>query len=80
MLEAKPPASPLVGKEKISFFHNEWNLTEFFPLNKVNFLGLEVNIPNNPKYFLKLNYGNDYMIEVESKISHKTETINKNEL
>ena len=25
------------GKEKISFFHNEWNLTEFFPLNKVNF-------------------------------------------
>lgn len=68
------------GKDKISFFHNEWNLTEFFPLNKVNFLGLEVNIPKNPDYFLKLNYGNDYMIEVESTISHKTETINKNEL
>ena len=64
------------GKEKISFFHNEWDLTEFFPLNKVNFLGLEVNIPKNPDYFLKLNYGDEYMKEIRYEISHRTETIN----
>ena len=64
------------GKEKISFFHNEWDLAEFFPLNKVNFLGLEVNIPKNPDYFLKLNYGDEYMKEIRYEISHRTETIN----
>ena len=68
------------GKDKISFFHNEWEINQFFPLNKVEFLGIEVKVPKNPKYFLELNYGDDYMKENKSTISHKTETINKNEL
>ena len=68
------------GKEKISFFHNEWEINQFFPLKKVEFLGIEVKVPKNPKYFLELNYGDDYMKENKSTISHKTETINKNEL
>jgi phosphorylcholine metabolism protein LicD len=68
------------GKDKISFFHNEWEINQFFPLNKVEFLGLDVNVPNNPKYFLELNYRNEYMIELKSTISHKSETINNNEL
>lgn len=65
------------GKDKISFFHNEWYLDNFFPLVKTELLGVEVNIPKNPSYFLKLNYGYEYMKEVRSNISHKTETINK---
>lgn len=68
------------GKDKISFFHNEWDLNQFLPLNKIDFLGIRVNVPKNPIYFLKLNYGDNYMEEVKSNISHKNETINNNEL
>jgi phosphorylcholine metabolism protein LicD len=63
------------GEEEISFFHNEWEINQFFPLNKVEFLGIKVNVPKNPKYFLELNYG-DYMKEVKSNISHRKEIIN----
>ena len=68
------------GKDEISFFHNEWDLDHFFPLVKAEFLGIEVNVPKNPSYFLELNYGPEYIKEVRSNISHKTETINNNEL
>ena len=64
------------GKDKVSFFHNDWNCDQFFPLVKSKFLGLDVNIPKNPDYFLKLNYGGEYMKEIRYEISHRTETIN----
>lgn len=63
------------GEKYISFFHNEWEKIEFFPLKSVDFLGLEVKVPKNPNYFLTHNYGLDYMTEYKpSKKSHKTET------
>jgi phosphorylcholine metabolism protein LicD len=68
------------GKDKISFFHNEWDLEQFFPLVKTEFLGFEVKIPKNSSYFLELNYGGEYMKEVRSNVSHRTETINNNKL
>jgi len=67
------------NESDISFFHNEWDKDEFFPPQKVNFLGLEVNIPKNPDYFLSRNYGPDYIKELKpSNVSHKNETIIKN--
>lgn len=68
------------GKDKISFFHNEWDLEHFFPFVKTEFLGLVVKVPKNPSYFLELNYGEEYMKEVRSNVSHRTETINNNKL
>ena len=62
------------GENKISFFHNEWDLNQFFPPKKVNFLGINVKMPINPVYFLELSYG-DYMKEVKNNISHKNEII-----
>lgn len=63
------------NESDISFFHNEWDKDEFFPPQKVDFLGLKVNIPKNPDYFLSINYGPDYISELRSSgRSHKTET------
>ena len=62
----------------IVFFHNDWDKSKFFPLQKVNFLGIYCNIPNDPDYFLRKNYGNDYMRVVESPTRiHKTNSIFK---
>lgn len=64
------------SKDEISFFHNDWKRTEFFPLRRVNFLGIDCNIPNNPHYFLSVNFGNDYMVEKKEQIVvHKKEQI-----
>lgn len=66
----------LFTESEISFFHNEWNKDQFFPPKKVNFLGVECNIPNNSDYFLGINYGPDYMTELKkSKSIHKIEQI-----
>jgi phosphorylcholine metabolism protein LicD len=60
----------------IVFFHNDWDKSHFFPLKKVNFLGIECNIPNNPDHFLKKNYGKEYMSVIESpERLHKTNSI-----
>jgi hypothetical protein len=57
------------------FFHNDWNKKDFFPPKKVDFLGIECNIPNNPHKFLENNYGKDYMTVIESPTRiHKTNT------
>lgn len=57
---------------EISFFHNDWDKKQFFPLKKVDFLGLQCNIPNNPNYFLSMNYGSDYMTNIKlPNIIHK---------
>lgn len=62
----------------IVFFHNDWDKSKFFPLQKVNFLGIDCNIPNDADYFLRKNYGNDYMRVIESpERVHKTNSIFK---
>ena len=63
---------------QIVFFHNDWNKTDFFPPQRVNFLGIECNIPYNPHKFLKSNYGSNYMKVIESPTRiHKTNSIFK---
>jgi len=64
----------LFTEKEISFFHNEWDSSEFFPPKKVSFLGIDCNIPKNPDYFLSINYGQNYMTEIKKPIViHKTE-------
>lgn len=64
----------LFSKSEISFFHNEWDINQFFPPQKVNFLGIDCNIPKNPDYFLSNNYGKDYMTKIVlPDIIHKNE-------
>ena len=61
-------------KDKIFFFIKDWNINDFLPFKKVDFLGIEVCIPKNPDYFLRSNYGNDYMTKaVSPSFSHKKE-------
>jgi len=65
-----------IPDHQIVFFHNDWNRKHFFPLKKVDFLGIECNIPNNPNHFLTKNYGKDYMRVIESpERLHKTNSI-----
>jgi phosphorylcholine metabolism protein LicD len=70
----------LFSENEISFFHNDWNKSEFFPPKRVNLLGVDCNIPKNPDYFLSLNYGPNYMTEIKPPtIIHKIEEIIKND-
>lgn len=60
--------------DKINFFGKNWNINEFFPTATSNFYDIDVAVPKNPDYFLKLNYGDDYMIKcVASSYNHKQE-------
>lgn len=60
--------------EKLLFFKKEWDKNNFFPYVETNFVGLNVRIPNNPDYFLKINYGENYMKDYKiTKYSHKIE-------
>lgn len=64
------------SENEISFFHNEWQISEFFPLKQVDFLGTKSYVPKNPDYFLSINYGKDYMTNFKkSNISHKQEKL-----
>lgn len=64
-----------IEKDKMDFFHRRWRINEFFPSKQVNFLGIRVNIPKNPDYFLRLNYGLDYMKKITSSSrAHKIES------
>jgi phosphorylcholine metabolism protein LicD len=66
----------LFSESEMSFFHNDWQISEFFPPKRVNLLGVDCNIPKNPDYFLNLNYGPNYMTEIKPPtIIHKTEEI-----
>ncbi len=60
--------------DKIDFFGKEWVLPKFFPFQEVEFLGMMVNVPRDPDYFLHVNYGANYMTRFESnKFCHKEE-------
>ena len=68
------------SESEISFFHNDWRKSEFFPPKKINFLGVNCNIPKNPHYFLSINYSPNYMSEIVSpSVNHKSEEILKND-
>ena len=52
---------------KLNFFGRDWDYDSFFPVVKDIFMGLpDVSIPRDPHYFLKLNYGDDYMYVLRS--------------
>ena len=64
-----------VNGENINFFGKDWKSSEFFPVTRKDFMGLQVMIPNNPHYFLQINYEGDYMnILQSSNFFHRTET------
>ena len=64
----------------INFFNKNWLLSEFFPLSKVIFNQINVNVPKNPKYFLTYNYGPKYMqVYVSSCWNHKNEDSRKSQ-
>jgi lipopolysaccharide cholinephosphotransferase len=70
-----------IKDDLIVFFHNNWKKKDFFPVKKVNFLGIECNIPNNYEVFLRKNYGINYMTIVEAgEVIHKSETIITNKI
>ena len=70
----------LFSESEMSFFHNDWQISEFFPPKRVNLLGVDCNIPKNPDYFLNLNYGPNYMTEIKPPTTiHKTEEMIKND-
>jgi len=61
----------------IKFFDKKWLANYFFPCKTVDFLGCHVKIPNNPDYFLRINFGNDYMTTLKSnKYNHRQEIPN----
>jgi hypothetical protein len=65
--------------ETINFFGKSWIKNNFFPINIVSFLGMNVAIPNNPKYFLEINFSINYNnILVSSIWNHKDEQSIKN--
>ena len=58
----------------INFFNKEWDKDKFLPFTKTNFLGLNVNIPCDSDYFLKINFDEDYMTRLISNwYIHKNE-------
>lgn len=50
----------------IKFFNKEWDKDKFLPFIKTDFLGLNVNIPCDSDYFLRINFSEDYMTRLIS--------------
>lgn len=66
---------------KIQFFKKLWDADKFFPAVNTIFLGIDVSVPKDPDYFLKLNYGSGYMQTLKSsRYSHKKEELIKNRI
>lgn len=66
-------------KDKLIFFKKEWEKDKFYPVELVNFLGIDVNIPKDPHYFLRNNYNDNYMTILHSgERIHKYEKPKKN--
>jgi len=62
------------SENKLNFFNKLWDEKEFFPLQEVNFLNMKINIPSNPDYFLKINYGENYLKTfISNNYNHKCE-------
>jgi phosphorylcholine metabolism protein LicD len=50
-----------ITDDNINFFNKNWDKAQFYPKKKTLFNGMVVSVPSNPDYFLKLNYGKNYM-------------------
>lgn len=63
------------NNDNLFFFKKEWDIKHFYPKTLVTFVGIEnVSIPSNPDYFLKKNYGENYMTEyLSSYWNHRSE-------
>ena len=62
------------SENKLEFFNKLWEINEFFPPKKVLFNEILVSIPNNPDYFLKINYGLNYMTTfISNSYNHQEE-------
>ena len=60
--------------DNMIFFDKKWNKNMYFPPKKIMFNNIQINIPNNPEYFLTINYGIDWnKIIVSNNWSHKNE-------
>lgn len=46
---------------ELEFFRRKWDRNEFEPYNLEYFYNIPVKVPKNPDYFLKINYGSDYL-------------------
>lgn len=58
----------------LTFFGKTWETDKFYPATQVDFLGVNAKIPNTPHYFLKGNFGDDYMTVFKSgRYIHKKE-------
>jgi len=60
--------------KQMDFFKRLWDYNKFYPHQEKTFLDIKVKIPRIPDYFLKENYGSDYMTVYKSpSYSHKNE-------
>ena len=63
-------------KSELIFFGKKWDSKQFEPRKLEMFLDIPVTIPNNPDYFLKINYGNDYLTNFkQSTYDHRNECV-----
>lgn len=53
-------------KNKLIFFNKKWTASRIVPYAKRDFLGVVANIPNDYDYFLRMNYGNEYLTKLRS--------------
>ncbi len=61
-------------KKNILFFKKQWNVESFFPAKNIYFNGMSAFIPFDSDYFLKINYGINYMnVLVSNHYCHKKE-------
>ena len=58
----------------IRFFNKDWESSRMLPFETTSFLNLDVNTPKDYDYFLKSNYGQEYMTRLISNgYIHKNE-------
>lgn len=62
--------------DNLNFFNKNWDVKSFFPSKQVDFEGVQVSVPNDPHYFLNINYNGDNYMEIirSSMFIHKYET------
>ncbi len=64
-------------KKYLNFFNKNWEYQYFFPIKKDLFYKIPTSIPNVPEYFLKKNYGDEFMtVDKSSCWNHKLEKKN----
>lgn len=62
------------GCSDFMFYGKTWESNKFYPAARVSFMGIDVNIPNTPEYFLSRNFGEDYMtVYKSSRYIHRKE-------